>query len=70
MLEVALPRVPVAGRESAGAVADLDEVTELVAGLIAMRLVPMITFQGGDRVEAHGEASTAGQDECPGAVAV
>jgi len=70
VVEVGLAGVVVAGREGAGAVADLDQVAELVAGLVGGGLVPVVAGVGGDRVEAHGELPAARGGERPGAVAV
>ena len=45
MLEVALPGMPVAGRERAGVVADLDQVAEGHVGIVGVRLVPVIAVE-------------------------
>ena len=68
MLEVRLARVPGARREGAGAVTDLNQVTEPVVGLVRMRLVPVITVERGHRLEFHGEIPAVGQGQCPGAM--
>ena len=70
MLEVGLASVAAAGREGAGAVADLDEVAEPVAGLVAVGLVAVVAVEGRHRVEAHGELAAAGDGERPVAVSV
>ena len=49
MFEVAVPGVPGAGGEGALAVADLDQVPERVAGLVAARLVPVVAAGDRDR---------------------
>ena len=61
MLKVAVPGVPVAGRERAGVVADLDQVPEAVVGLVAVRLVAVVAFQRGHGFQAHGQFPPVGQ---------
>ena len=70
VFEVALPGVPVAGRERAGLVADLDQVPQLVVGLVGVGLVAMVALVGGHGFQWHGELSAAGQGECPGGAPV
>jgi hypothetical protein len=48
MLDVRLAGVPGAGGEAAAAVADLDEVTEQVSGIMTGGLVPVVTVPGRD----------------------
>src|SRR5580658_1289744 len=56
-------------RERARAVPDLDQVAEPVARLVAVRFESVVTREGRDRVQAHGELPPAGQGERPGAEA-
>src|SRR5580693_402359 len=70
VVEVGLAGVAVAGREGAGAVADLDEMAEPVAGLVGVGLMVVVAAEGRHRVQAHGEPPAAGDGERPGAVAV
>jgi len=69
VLEIRLAGMPVAGRERTGAIADLDQVPEPVTGLVAVRLVPVVTLERGHFFEAHGEPPAAGNDERPRPVA-
>src|SRR5277367_4910273 len=59
--------MPVAGRERARSVPDLDQVAEPVAGLVAVRFKAVVALQRGHRVQAYGELAAAGQGERPGA---
>src|SRR5690348_2330411 len=70
VLEVRLARMPTARRERAGAVADLHQMAEPVAWLVALRLVAMVAVEGRHRVEAHSEPPPAGNGKRPGAVAI
>ena len=70
VLEVGVSCVAGAGREGAGAVADLDQVAELVAWLVGGGLMAVVASVGGDRAEAHSELPAARGGERPGAVAV
>src|SRR6516165_4281307 len=70
VFEVAVPGVPGAGGEGALAVADLDQVPQRVAGLVAARLVPVVAAGDRDRSELGGEFPAAGQGEYPGSVPV
>src|ERR1700689_2104947 len=51
MLKVGLPRMAGAGRESTGAVPDLDEMTQGAARLVPACFALMIAFMGRDRPE-------------------
>ena len=44
MLKIAFPGVAVADGQRAGAVADLDQVAQLVVGLVRVGLVPVIAL--------------------------
>ena len=66
MLEVGLFGGAGAGREGALAVADLDEVAEGVAGLVGVRLPPVVAVIGGDGLERDGVLQAAGQGDGPG----
>src|SRR5580692_1670431 len=46
VLEVAVFCVPIAGRERAGEIADLDQVPEGIVRLVRMRFVSMVTLEG------------------------
>ena len=70
MLKIGVTGVPGAGRECAGAIADLDQVAERVVGLVPAGLVAMITIVSRDRFDAHDEFPVTGQGECPGAAPV
>src|ERR1700722_924126 len=70
MLEIALPGVPVAGRERARSVSDLDQVAEPVARLVAVGLVSMVTGEGRHLLEADGERAAARDYQRPGAEVV
>jgi len=65
VLEVAVSCVAVAGGEGAGVVADLDEVAELVVGLVGVRLVPVVAVVGRHRLQADGEVPAVGEGEQP-----
>src|ERR1700748_290802 len=69
MLEVGFPRVPGTDRESACAVADLDQMAEGVIRLVGVRLVPVVTIERRDRLHIHGEIPAVRKGEGPGAVA-
>src|SRR5215470_16909388 len=68
VLEVAAAGVPGAGREGALAVADLHQVPQRVAGLVAARLVLVVAIGDRDRPEFHGEFPAVGQGQRPGSV--
>src|SRR5215470_15913334 len=68
VLEVAAAGGPGAGREGALAVADLDQVRQRVAGLVAARLVPVVAAGDRDRAGPDGELPAAGQGKRPAAV--
>ena len=55
VLEICVAGAACAGGEGALAVADLDEVAELVAGLVAGGFVPVVAVIGGDRVDVDDE---------------
>jgi hypothetical protein len=61
MLEVTVPRVPGTGRKSAHVIADLDQVPELVVGVVSVRFSAVIALERGHRFHAHGELPAAGQ---------
>src|ERR1700742_735363 len=69
VLEVRLAGMPAARRERAGAVADLHQVAEPLAWLVALRHVAVVAVERRHRVEAHREPPTSGNGKCPGAVA-
>ncbi len=68
MLEVAFPGMPGTGGKRALAVADLDQVTQGVAGPVGVRLAAVVAAECGNRLEFHGEDPAVGQAELPGAV--
>src|ERR1700722_16823640 len=70
VLKIGLASGAVAGRERAGAVADLDEVAELVGRLVGAGLVAVVAVVYGDRVEAHGEQAAARDGERPGGLVI
>src|SRR6266702_4568549 len=65
VLEIAAAGVPRAGRERALAVADLNQVPQRVAGLVAARLMPVIAIGHRHRAEPDGKLPPAGQGERP-----
>src|ERR1700677_641468 len=65
VFEICLFRMAGAGRESTGAVPDLDEMTQGVARLVPACFALMIAFMGRDRLERDGEVPAAGQGERP-----
>src|ERR1700739_227976 len=67
MLKIGFPRVPGTDRESACAIADLDQMAEGVIRLIGGRLVPVVAIDRRDWLQFHGEIPAAGQGEGPGA---
>ena len=67
MLEVAGVGVPGAEREGAFSVPDLDEMPEGVAGLVAVRLMPVVAIGHRYRAEFDGELPPRGEGEEPGA---
>src|SRR5262249_9159374 len=68
--EIRLAGMPAARRERAGAVADLDQVAEPVAWLVALRLVAVVAAEGWHWVETHGEPPAPGNGKRPSPVAV
>src|SRR6185312_2280700 len=70
VLEVRLARMPATRGERASAVADLHQVAEPVAWLVALRLAAMVAVEGRHRVEAHDEPPAVGNGKRPGPVAV
>ena len=67
MLEVAVAGVPGAEREGTFSVPDLDEMPEGVAGLVAVRLIPVVAVGHRYRAEFDRELPPAGEGEEPGA---
>ena len=67
MLEVAVAGVPGAGREGTFSVPDLDEMPEGVAGLVAVRLMPVVAVGHRYRAELDRELPPAGEGEEPAA---
>jgi hypothetical protein len=55
MPEVGFARMARAGRERAGVIPDLEQVAELVIGLVSIRLVTVVALERGDRFQFHGE---------------
>jgi hypothetical protein len=53
--------MPGTARERALTVADLDQVPQQVAGLVAGRLIAVVAVVDGDGDEVDGEVSAVGQ---------
>jgi hypothetical protein len=61
MLKIAAPGRPAARRPGAFCVADLDQVAEGVAGLVASRFMPVVAVSDRERLKVDEEvAITAG----------
>src|SRR5262249_33195133 len=67
MLEVTVAGVPGAEREGTFPVPDLDEMPEGVAGLVTVRLMPVVAVGHRYRAEFDGELPPVGEGEEPGA---
>ena len=70
MFKITLAGMPVAGRERAVEVPDLDEVAEGGVGLVRERLVAVVAVERRHGLEVRSALQPAGQRERPGAAPV